>query len=387
MTPDPIAGYTPTADLGPCPGGRAFAARHPADGRPVVVRRLRPDGDPDAFARRTRAAVAVAHPHLARLLDAGADAGGPFAVLEPADGAPLDALVRDIGPMPVALAVRYAAQAAAGLAAAHAAGLAHGDVCAANLVVGPLVESGRVRADGSPVRRPAADAVATVSELGLVPRPPGRPEPTPADDVAGLGTALFHLLVGSPPVRPGVAADLAAARPDAPPGLVALLGEMTADDPAARPPMAAVAGRLVAIAQAPPPAPAGPDPTAVLPEPGVRLPPPPAEVGVPPTEPPPGWVLTPYDGPSTENKFTLPDYPSGGGRSGEAFVPPPSSESPRPRRPKTMTAEERQRLRRWLLAGAGLWLLTIPLWLLLLSQRGCFGGTAEPPASQPGKRR
>jgi serine/threonine protein kinase len=413
-----FAGYTLTDEIGPCPGGTAHRATHPTRGTPVVVRRLRPDwlapaDDPEAFAARAREAGAVSHPHLARVLDAGVDGGEPFAVLAPPAGADLDTLVRDIGPMPTALACAFARQAAAGLAAAHAAGLAHGDVRPAHLVVGPLAESSRRKPDGTPLVRPAATAAAVVAELGLVPRRPpaaewvaaesppaghvaylsperaADPAPTPAGDVYGLGAALFFLLAGRPPFAAATAADTLAkaaaadppsltdVRPDLPADLAWLVGEMLAKDPAARPGMAAVEARLAAFA-APP---AGQPASDIL---GEGNQPPPKEEEPILLEPVPeagGWTVTPYIGTGQSGRmaYTPPAAASESAVPDGLFAPPSAAA---PRRAAADPAS-RRRLRAWFLIGAGFWVLAGLLWLVLLNQAGCFGGNGSPAPASP----
>src|SRR4051812_6536603 len=179
-----FAGYPVLDEIGPCPGGAADRALHPSFRTPLVLRRFRADAlapadTPEELVRRARAAAVVHHPNLVTLLDAGESRGEWYAATElPADAAPLDALVREIGPVPGFLAAEFGRQAAAALRAAHERGLWHGDVRPANLFVGPLVT--RVGADGAVVRRTAPNAAARLGELGLVPvRPPAAETPPP----------------------------------------------------------------------------------------------------------------------------------------------------------------------------------------------------------------
>ncbi|MGL6095629.1 MAG: protein kinase domain-containing protein, partial [Fimbriiglobus sp.] len=280
-----FGGYPVTHEIGPCPGGTAFGALHPSLRTPVVLRRLRPDwlapaDNVSAFTQRAQSASTVAHPNLAHLLDAGVFRDEPFVTLDPFDGADLETLIRDIGPMPAVLATGYARHIAAALTAAHDRGVVHGHVRPACVLAGPLVPMGtKTRPDGSPRLRPTSSAVVQLFELGLTPLrpalaahdptapfagigflPPERAADgtaTTAGDVYGLGATLFFLLIGNPPVAAETAGEwltnlgemtparLEQIRPDAPPGLLAAVAAMLATDPAARPTAAAVGDLLL----------------------------------------------------------------------------------------------------------------------------------------------
>src|SRR5205823_11113265 len=107
-----------------------------------------------------------------------------------------------------------------------------GDVRPAHLFVGPLIETGETRADGTAIRRPAPSATAKLFDLGLIPkRPSGRdwaaldplatkelsflpPEriedgtATTASDIYGLGATLFFLLTARAPYVADSATEL-----------------------------------------------------------------------------------------------------------------------------------------------------------------------------------
>jgi serine/threonine-protein kinase len=235
--PPTLAGYPLLGPLGPCPGGTADRSRHPLDGRPVVVRRLHPH--PGA-ADRARAATQVQHPHLATPTDAGEADGQPFAVLEPLDGAGLASLVADLGPLPAEIAVGFVRQLASGLAAAHAAGIAHGGVHIERVVIGPIKPTGDGRF------RPADGATVTLLDLGLV------PAGDPADDLRALGELAYHLVVGRPPRADDP--PLTELRPDLPADFRVAVNGLLCADPSARPTAAAVADRLTPTAVEPVPA-------------------------------------------------------------------------------------------------------------------------------------
>jgi serine/threonine protein kinase len=444
-----FAGYPILDDRGPCPGGFELTAKHPSLRTPIVLRRidtewLAPADNLSAFVQRAQHASTITHRHLKTLLDAGAYEDQLFVVLEPYEGATLEQLVRDIGPMPAFLACQFVRQAAQGLEAAHRSGHAHGDVRPGVLYVAPLAQSNRLKADGTPLFRPAPTAAVKVAEFGLVPRrpamtawpaandlPPDRltylpPEraaagdATVAGDVYGLGLTLSFLLTGRPPFQAKTAAEmltnvtaggplpLPLLRPDLPPELVNLVGGMIAKDPDLRPSMAVVIDRLarfIAPAAAAPPAPVGPKPaeSSILgPEPPTLLtnaapvvaqPIPPElvtekPIDLAPVALPSEWDVQPFHGSTGDGEHML---------APAAEVQPDSSASgdlsdfsratTRPvTRRRGMTAEEaRQQKKQWGLIAAGLWLLSIPLWFILLNTYGCFDGKKpdpEPPVKK-----
>ena len=220
--------------------------------RPVAVKLLRPEyaQHPETLARfeaEARHAASVTHPGIAQVYDYGKAqaADSPYLVMELVDGPSL-AWVLASGPLEPAYAMDVLAQAAAGLEAAHAAGLVHRDVKPANLVVGPgnqvkITDFGVAYAAGSaPITR-AGTLVGTPAYLAPE-RAAGGPA-TPASDLYSLGVVGYHCLTGSPPFS-GMPIEVAAAHqhqalpplPAAvPAGVAGLVGELTAKDPAARP--------------------------------------------------------------------------------------------------------------------------------------------------------
>jgi hypothetical protein len=209
-------------------GANTFRAIDPVSRADVRLTRLTTDA---------AAAATAPHPALLAPLASGAVGAERYAVHPQPNGADLASLVADMGPMPAKLAAEYVRQAAVPLAAAHAAGVVHGHLRVDRLFVGPLVQASKPKADGSPRYRPGPTATVCVADFGL----PGGG--TPADDVFGLGEALFHLLTGG---RPGEV-SLAATRPDCPTPLVILVKCMLAHAPAERPPVAEVIAQLTAL--------------------------------------------------------------------------------------------------------------------------------------------
>jgi eukaryotic-like serine/threonine-protein kinase len=435
-----FAGYPITDIAGPCSSGNVYSALHPILRSQVLLRRIRPDwlhpgGDAESFARRAQDACPITHPRLAHLLDAGVLQGEPYAVYEPVPGAPLDELVRDIGTMPGFLAAEYGRQLAEALEIVHAKGLAHGDLQPANIIIGPLVPTSRNRRDGAPILRPANDSTATLMELGLVPHRPVSAEwatehnvplasvaflaperatdaePTAAGDIFGLGATLFFALTARFPFRGGTPSEyivdatghdprpLAELRPDLPADLLQVVRQMLAKNPSERPSAAVLIERLAAFTRpretTPVEAPASTAqssdilggaarPAALVPLQHAN---PPAEAPVeegllsaeePPAEP----------SPMPSEEWTVSAFEGAGGSGAPLFAPEAVvSNEPVRRRPKADTAADKQRQKMWIYAGAGLWLLSIPLWIVLLSMNGCLssgggggsGGGNDPP--------
>jgi serine/threonine-protein kinase len=277
--------------------GEVWRAEDLVLGRPVAVKLLRAEyaQHPEVLTRfraEAKHAGSVSHPGIAQVYDYGEDgaADSPYLVMELVDGPSLAGLLA-AGPLNPADTMDVLAQAAAGLQAAHAAGLVHRDIKPGNLLVGPagqvkITDFGIANATWS---APITQAGALVGTPAYLPpeRIAGGPA-TPASDLYSLGVVGYQCLTGEAPFG-GIPPEAAAAHHyrtlpplpgTVPAGVAGLVLELTARDPAARPAsageVAARAGQLrdalaggagAPRASEPPPATTGAEPATLAGEP------------------------------------------------------------------------------------------------------------------------
>ena len=228
---------TPIPVTGPW---EAWQAVDLIQGRPVAVRLLRAEqaAQPQDIERfRTTASLAtkVSHPCVAQVFDYGElDAGQtPYLVAELVDAPSLAGLAA-VGPLEPPKAMDIVARAASGLHAAHAAGLAHGNLTPDCLLVSP---DGQVK-----ITDFVTGSWAEAEPAYLAPERAAAAPGTPASDLYSLGVVGYECMLGTPAFsRKAVklAADPGRHLPPLPrsvPAAVAgLIDDLTAPDPAKRP--------------------------------------------------------------------------------------------------------------------------------------------------------
>ncbi|MET7464379.1 serine/threonine-protein kinase, partial [Nonomuraea sp. NPDC005501] len=239
----------------------------------VAVKLLRPGAATREVLQRHAEAVArVIHPNVAMVLDVGDEDGTPYLVMEYLGGESLGEELGSRGPLPIAEACDLVGQAAAGLDAAHRAGVVHGQV-----------DPDTFRRAGSGVLKVVGFGLAGLAAPGTRYTAPeqaaGRPA-EPASDLYALGCVCYELLTGRPAFEdpPGDAAEEGRAEPaspsrhraEVPAELDRLVLSLLAADPASRPSGGEPVRRALAAIARPRPQ------TAPPPVTGATAPPPPS---------------------------------------------------------------------------------------------------------------
>ena len=174
--------------------------------------------DPDAetmFLDEARTVARIRHPNVAEVLDLGEEQGILFLVMEWVDGEPLTVIAREaraIGGVPLAIALKIAKQACAGLHAAHEllddtgrhVGLVHRDVSPQNVLVShdgqvKVIDFGVAKATSNQLRTNVGQMKGKVAYMA-----PEQALGDPVDrrtDVFALGVVLYQLLTGKHPFR------------------------------------------------------------------------------------------------------------------------------------------------------------------------------------------
>jgi len=181
--------------------------------RPHVLR----DADPhlgEVMTAEARAMARVAHPNIARVLDAGIDPQGPWFVMEKLVGESLHTRIARCGRLTLPVTAAVMLPLLAGVDAVHESGLAHGDIKPSNVIlarrgertVPTLIDFGvATPADAADER--AAEVLGTPMYMAPE-RFVQRARPDVASDVWSLGAVLYTCLAGAVPFHGRRVADV-----------------------------------------------------------------------------------------------------------------------------------------------------------------------------------
>ncbi|HEU5390353.1 MAG TPA: serine/threonine-protein kinase [Streptosporangiaceae bacterium] len=232
--------------------GEVWRATDTVLSRPVALKLLHQRHAEQAetvarFRSEAQHAAALSHENIAQVFDYGEAAEGqpPYLVMELVAGASLEAVLQD-GPLDVTRTMDLVAQTAAGLQAAHAAGMIHRDVKPGNLL---LNHTGTIKITDFGLAHTVGSVSVTVS--GELVGTPGYLAPEramgetagPASDLYSLGIVAYECLTGARPFT-GTQLEVALAHRDRPlpplpasvaADVTAFVMHLTSKDPGSRP--------------------------------------------------------------------------------------------------------------------------------------------------------
>jgi serine/threonine protein kinase/class 3 adenylate cyclase len=242
--------------------GVVFRAEDPVDGAVVAVKVLRnavraSDTARRRFVKEARLLGSLDTPFVTRLVEANAARGHCYMALEFVAGQSVGDLLKGVGRLDEPTALGMIADAARGLAAAHAVGIVHRDMKPDNLLVSQHGAGRRVKVGDFGLARPVVQSESLeVTQAGAVlgtplymaPEQFGKATVGPQADVYSLGATLFHMLAGRPPFPadslPALARAVASeappplerVAPDASTAVAALVARCLSKEPGQRPP-------------------------------------------------------------------------------------------------------------------------------------------------------
>ena len=218
-----IAHYNVLEQIGEGATGEMWRARDTKVGRTVALKLVSADmfrepGSRESFFDNARAAMALSHPNIATLFDAGEYEGDCYLAYEFASGITLRQEIegRSVNPR---RAIELAIQIADALADAHGSGVVHGDLRPDTIIVthkgsakvleigmSRWTSGGRIRAEAATSPRSLGpETVPVVSYMS-----PEQVLGGPIDarsDVFSLGVVLYEMLTGRNPFAAATAAD------------------------------------------------------------------------------------------------------------------------------------------------------------------------------------
>ncbi len=206
--PSSVSRYEILAELGRGTMGVVYRAHDPALGRDVALKVIRPAAGAEAagvdfekrFLQEARSAASLSHPGIVVVHDVGRDpaTGSPYMALELLRGRPLDAVLREKGPLPWREALRLGQSLAEALFAAHSHGIVHRDIKPANVMV---LESGEPKIMDFGIAKVEASTLTAAGELFGTPlyMSPEQALGHPVDarsDLFSLGSVLYETITG-----------------------------------------------------------------------------------------------------------------------------------------------------------------------------------------------
>src|SRR6059058_1173179 len=260
--------YEVLAELGRGGMATVYLAHDLALDRKVAIKVLAPallhmgEGMVERFKREARTAAALSHPHIIPIYAVKESERILYFVMKYVQGRPLDAIIQEVGPLPIQMVQTILAHVGDALGYAHRHGVIHRDVKSANIMldedgwavvtdfgIAKVVQAERLTLTGVTVGTPTY----------MSPEQCDMREVTGASDQYSLGVVAYEMLTGHLPFKGDSTMSVMYAhfnqpprpvtelRPDCPPNLGAGVMRMLEKEPSRRWPsmddVVAVCGR------------------------------------------------------------------------------------------------------------------------------------------------
>src|SRR2546421_6933191 len=260
--------YEVLAELGRGGMATVYLAHDVALDRKVAIKVLAPallqmgEGMVERFKREARTAAALSHPHIIPIYAVKESDEVLYFVMKYVQGRPLDAVIRDVGPLAIPMVQLILAQVSDALSYAHRHGVVHRDIKSANIMLdeeGWAVVTDFGIAKVLQAQGLTLTGVTVGTPTYMSPEQCAMEEVTGASDQYSLGVVAYEMLTGKPPFegdsimsvmyahfnrRPR---PVSALRPECPANLDAAVMRVLEKDPAQRWPsmddVVAVCGR------------------------------------------------------------------------------------------------------------------------------------------------
>ena len=260
--------YEILAELGHGGMATVYLAHDIALDRKVAIKVLAPalllmgEGMVERFKREARTAAALSHPHIIPIFAVKQSEHIMYFVMKHVQGRPLDAVVHDVGRLPIPMVQTILAQVGDALGYAHRHGVIHRDIKSANIMIdedGSAVVTDFGIAKVQEAQGLTVTGVTVGTPAYMSPEQCATCEVSGASDQYSLGVVAYEMLTGRLPFQSASSmsvmyahfnerpADLARLRPDCPSNLAAAVMQMLEKEPEDRWPtmddVVAVCGR------------------------------------------------------------------------------------------------------------------------------------------------
>jgi len=263
-----LGDYEILAELGRGGMATVYLAHDIALDRKVAIKVLAPalllmgEGMVERFKREARTAAALSHPHIIPIFAVKQGQHIMYFVMKYVQGRPLDAVIHDVGPLPIPMVQTILAQVGDALGYAHRHGVIHRDIKSANIMIdeeGSAVVTDFGIAKVQEAQGLTVTGVTVGTPAYMSPEQCATCEVSGASDQYSLGVVAYEMITGRLPFQSDSSMsvmyahfnqrplDIIQLRADCPPNLAAAVMRMLEKEPEDRWPtmddIVAVCGR------------------------------------------------------------------------------------------------------------------------------------------------